>query len=299
MSIQHIAMVLEAKGLCAQEKAVLTAFCNHTDPAGKTHAGEERLMREAGMPRTTFQRWRGKLVKDRLLISRRKGRQGGGRTTSDTWVNLKLLHSIRDPWFDRKPADRQEEPNPFDAQNQDEKDTGNGPASGAKGGGNGPASGAINGPASGADVAPPVEPITLTNPQSEPTTLFATSPLDGDPSVDAAAPVDVPIREDVEHICKTLADAVEANGSKRPTVTKQWRNEGRLLLDKDGRTVAQVLVAIEWCQGDDFWRSNIMSMPTLRKQYDRLRLAAMRKPQGVGHQAYQNPTDNSGYYAPW
>jgi hypothetical protein len=32
--------------------------------------------------------------------------------------------------------------------------------------------------------------------------------------------------------------------------------------------------AIDWCQDHEFWRINIMSMPTLRKQYDRLRLQA-------------------------
>jgi hypothetical protein len=46
------------------------------------------------------------------------------------------------------------------------------------------------------------------------------------------------------------------------------------LLDKDGRTEAEVHAAIDWCQSHKFWRSNIMSMPTLRHQYDRMRLQA-------------------------
>ncbi|WP_435173263.1 hypothetical protein [Actinacidiphila sp. bgisy145] len=82
-------------------------------------------------------------------------------------------------------------------------------------------------------------------------------------------------RDDIERVCKHLADRVEANGSKRPTITDTWRREARLLLDRDGRTVDQVLRAIDWCQQDAFWRANVRSMPKLRKQYDTLRLKAM------------------------
>jgi hypothetical protein len=48
------------------------------------------------------------------------------------------------------------------------------------------------------------------------------------------------------------------------------------MLDRDERTVAQVIKAIDWCQSDEFWRSNVMSMPTLREKYDQLRLQASR-----------------------
>jgi hypothetical protein len=85
-----------------------------------------------------------------------------------------------------------------------------------------------------------------------------------------------PPRRDVERLCGQLADRIEANGSKRPTITQTWLDAARLLLDKDGRTEEQVTKAIDWCQADEFWRGNILSMPTLRKQYDRLRLAATR-----------------------
>lgn len=84
------------------------------------------------------------------------------------------------------------------------------------------------------------------------------------------------VREDVETVCVHLADRIEANGSRRPKITQEWRTQARLLLDADGRTVDQVLKAIDWCQSDPFWRGNVLSMPTLRKQYDRLRLAAQR-----------------------
>jgi hypothetical protein len=80
----------------------------------------------------------------------------------------------------------------------------------------------------------------------------------------------------VTRVCDALADAIEANGSKRPVVTQAWHTAARLLLDKDGRSEEQVLNAIRWCQNDEFWRAVILSMPKLRQQYDRLRLAAQR-----------------------
>ncbi|TYB69679.1 hypothetical protein FXF51_05830 [Nonomuraea sp. PA05] len=98
-----------------------------------------------------------------------------------------------------------------------------------------------------------------------------------------------PSREDVERLCRHLADRIVANGSKPPTVGKRWRNAARLMLDKDGRTEEQIHLAIDWCQNDEFWRSNILSMPTLRDQYDRLRLQAKNQ---VGRRS-QAPSQRS------
>jgi hypothetical protein len=84
----------------------------------------------------------------------------------------------------------------------------------------------------------------------------------------------LPPRPDVEQVCTHLADRIEANGSKRPAITEAWRTSARLLIDKDGRTVEQVLRAIDWCQDSEFWRANVLSMPKLRERYDQLRLKA-------------------------
>ena len=193
MSVQHIALVLEASGLKPQEKAVLTAFCNHTDPSGKTFAGEQRLMREAGMSRSTFQEWRARLVERELLISKRKGRKGGGRTTSDTWVNLAALRAARDPFFAREDTDRPEDENPFS------QVKGNGPEAraeggamarrrGPKGGGNGPEARAINGPEARATQARRPGPDPSVIPQGE--------SLSGDSSVAPDASVSVEVVSD-------------------------------------------------------------------------------------------------------
>ncbi|MGW1405051.1 hypothetical protein [Streptomyces sp. NPDC002403] len=93
-------------------------------------------------------------------------------------------------------------------------------------------------------------------------------------------PDPAPDREDVERLCAHLADRIEGNGSKRPTITKTWRTAARLLLDKDGRTEDQVHGCIDWCQNSDFWRGNVLSMPKLREKYDTLRLQATRPAAG-------------------
>lgn len=95
----------------------------------------------------------------------------------------------------------------------------------------------------------------------------ALAPRDPDPAPD---------RDDIERICQHLADRIEANGSRRPTVTKAWRTAARLMLDKDGRSEQQVHGAIDWCQDSEFWRANILSLPKLRDKYETLRLQATR-----------------------
>lgn len=81
-------------------------------------------------------------------------------------------------------------------------------------------------------------------------------------------------RQDVERLCTHLADRVKANGSKRPSINKKWRDAARLMIDADGRTEERIHRAIDWCQDSEFWRPNIMSMTKLREKYDTLRLQA-------------------------
>jgi len=106
-----------------------------------------------------------------------------------------------------------------------------------------------------------------------------------------------PDRPDVQQVCEHLADRIVGNGCKRPTITKAWREEARLLLDKDGRTVEQVLRCIDWATSNNFWRKNILSMPTLREKYDRLRMDAedeRKAPNGRASPAQHNLVERNG-----
>ncbi|WP_327066780.1 hypothetical protein [Kitasatospora sp. NBC_01302] len=153
-------------------------------------------------------------------------------------------------------------------------------------------------PSVDASVDPPVD-ATPTRPDPSPTTS-SNEEVGERPQPEAADTQ--PTRVDVERACQTLADRIEANGSRRPVINKRWRDAARLMLDRDGRTLDQLLAAIDWCQKDEFWRTNILSMPSLRKQYERLRLQAQRQQEGPlgrtgtgGYQPYSNPVDQSAY----
>jgi len=91
-------------------------------------------------------------------------------------------------------------------------------------------------------------------------------------------------RDDVERICQNLANRVEANGSKRPTITKRWLDAARLMLDSDKRTEDDIHAAIDWCQRDEFWRANVQSLPKLREKFDQMRLQAQRAPRASTRQ---------------
>src|ERR1019366_615039 len=59
-------------------------------------------------------------------------------------------------------------------------------------------------------------------------------------------------REDVDRLCEHLADRIEQQVGKRPTIGVRWRRPARLLLDVDKRTENQAHLAIDWCQNDEF-----------------------------------------------
>jgi hypothetical protein len=75
-------------------------------------------------------------------------------------------------------------------------------------------------------------------------------------------------------LCERLVARVVENGAKKPTVSKVWRQNARLLIDKDERDFDEACRLIDWAQADSFWRGNIMSIPTFREKYDQLRFKA-------------------------
>ena len=97
---------------------------------------------------------------------------------------------------------------------------------------------------------------------------------------DASKPDQPGQRGDVDRLCAHLADRVEQQTGRRPTVGVHWRRAARLLLDLDHRTEDQVHAAIDWCQNDEFWRANVLSMSKLREKYITLRAQAQRQANG-------------------
>lgn len=88
-----------------------------------------------------------------------------------------------------------------------------------------------------------------------------------------------PPRPDVLQLCTHLRSRIAANGVRLPEeISQQWLTDARLMLDKDERTLDEVLRVIDWCAQDKFWRSNVLSVTKLREKYDQLRLKASDDP---------------------
>lgn len=101
--------------------------------------------------------------------------------------------------------------------------------------------------------------------------------VEGDKNTSLRGTADAAPRPDVEEVLEHLEASVVARGARRPSRNKQARDAARLLIDRDKKTVKQIKAAIGFADNDPFWRKNILSMPTLRKQYDRLALAAQEQ----------------------
>src|SRR5690606_32566483 len=92
---------------------------------------------------------------------------------------------------------------------------------------------------------------------------------------------EIPPREDVERLCLHLANRVAENTGRRPVVTKRWHDAARLLLDKDLEgepdPLGLAIRLVDWATSDEFWRSNILSLPKFREKFDQLRLRARQQ----------------------
>lgn len=60
--------------------------------------------------------------------------------------------------------------------------------------------------------------------------------------------------------------------AKIPDNLFKWVSEARLLMDKDERKFDDIVSVIQFSQESEFWKSNILSMPKLRKQFPALLL---------------------------
>lgn len=116
------------------------------------------------------------------------------------------------------------------------------------------------------DTAPTNHGVVVTYCSSETATLNP-QPLKPTVSTSSSAKI-VECRDDVDQLCTRLRDRIVENGFKTPTITDDWRRQARLLIDKDGRQLAQSLHLIDWATTDPFWYANIRSMAKFRTQYD-------------------------------
>lgn len=83
---------------------------------------------------------------------------------------------------------------------------------------------------------------------------------------------DIFSEESIEYkLSKLLLGLIlERNGNFKQPNLQKWADNIRLLINRDKRDPADIRKVINWCQADDFWKSNILSTGKLRKQFDPL-----------------------------
>ena len=80
---------------------------------------------------------------------------------------------------------------------------------------------------------------------------------------------------DASDLCQKLELSLHAWGAKGHT-TEAWMTAADRLLRLDKRPLDEAIQVLEWATQSEFWRPNIMSMPTFREKYDTLRGQMMR-----------------------
>lgn len=69
-----------------------------------------------------------------------------------------------------------------------------------------------------------------------------------------------------------LDKILENNPSSKLPNLNNWAKSMDMILRVDKRTAEEVKAVIDFCQTDSFWKSNILSVEKLRKQYDQLNI---------------------------
>lgn len=80
-------------------------------------------------------------------------------------------------------------------------------------------------------------------------------------------------RPDIDQVIQGFSELLKANDVKHKPA-KTWHTATRLLIDKDGYTPEQILYVARYATTDEFWKSNILSLPKLRDKFEALKLKA-------------------------
>lgn len=83
---------------------------------------------------------------------------------------------------------------------------------------------------------------------------------------------------DVEYLTDLLVNKIKANNSnaKIPAKLDAWKKDINAMIELDNYRFEQVARIIEFCQSDDFWKSNILSAKKLREKAGTLILQMQR-----------------------
>ncbi|QMU08607.1 DUF4373 domain-containing protein [Levilactobacillus suantsaii] len=92
---------------------------------------------------------------------------------------------------------------------------------------------------------------------------------------------DDPPYQIAQHLLKAIRDNDPEFSPKNDEHKLQtWANDIRLAHTQDGHTYDKLDGMVEWCQHDDFWKSNVLSGSKLRKQFDQMKMQAASRGRG-------------------
>jgi len=79
-------------------------------------------------------------------------------------------------------------------------------------------------------------------------------------------------------LSKRLLDHIKHRHPEfKEPILQNWAKEINLMIRYDKRPCEQIRHVIDWCQDNEFWQNNILSVKKLRKQYDQLILKMGKK----------------------
>jgi len=81
------------------------------------------------------------------------------------------------------------------------------------------------------------------------------------------------VRPDIESIIQGFSELLTANDVKHKP-GQSWHTAARLLIDKDGYNPEQIMFVARFAANDEFWKSNILSIPKLREKFEALKIKA-------------------------
>ena len=81
------------------------------------------------------------------------------------------------------------------------------------------------------------------------------------------------VRPDIDGIIQGFSELLKANDVKHKP-GKNWHDAARLLIDKDGYTPDQIMFVARFATTDEFWKSNVLSIPKLREKFESLKIKA-------------------------
>lgn len=79
-----------------------------------------------------------------------------------------------------------------------------------------------------------------------------------------------------------------------PTSLYTWHTEADRILRLDKKPYDEAVSVLEWSQQDNFWKTNILSMPTFREKYDKL-FMQMKYPKKQGGVYAVEPREKNKY----